>query len=173
MAGNLYDKAQSQKGLLQKIGSYIPGFGGYMDRETRRDADKMERDFVAEKLANQKNAVKRTVDDLMSAGNYDGLAQYEKLMNKLDKVSQKIRNASQGYTGMFDSVKIDDAALERIYTYDLGLVEAAKEVELAATELQGLSSDAQKASAKAKQLSDLVDRIDDYFNKRAEAIAKG
>ncbi len=173
MAGNLYDKAQGQKGLLQRIGSYIPGFGGYMDRETRRDADKMERDFVADKLSNQKNAVKRTVDDLMSSGNYDGLAQYEKLMNKLDKVSQKIKNASQGYTGMFDSVKIDDAALERIYTYDLGLVEAAKEVELAATELQGLSSDAQKASAKAKQLSDLVDRIDDYFNKRAEAIAKG
>jgi len=172
MAGNLSDKAQGQKGLLQKIGSYIPGFGGYMDRETRRDADKMERDFVAEKLSNQKNAIKRTVDDLTSSGNYDGLAQYEKLMNKLDKVSQKIRNASQGYTGMFDTVKIDDATLERIYGYDLGLVEAAKEVELAATELQGLSSDAQKASAKARQLSDLVDHIDDYFNKRAETIAK-
>jgi hypothetical protein len=172
MAGNLYDKAQGQKGLLQRIGSHIPGFAGYMDRETRRDADKMERDFVAEKLSSQKNAIKRTVDDLMTAGNYDGLAQYEKLMNKLDKVSQKIKNASAGYSGLFDSVKIDDAALERIYQYDLGLVEAAKEVELAATELQGLSSDGQKASAKARQLSDLVDRIDDYFNKRSETIAK-
>ena len=172
MAGNLYDKAQGQKGLLQKIGSYIPGFGGYMDKETRREADKIERDFIADKLSNQKNGIKRTVDDLMSNGNYDGLAQYEKLMNKLDKVSQKIKNASQGYTGMFDSIKIDEAGLERIYQYDLGLVEATKEVELAATELSGLGSDAAKASAKARQLSDLVDRIDDYFNKRAEAIAK-
>lgn len=172
MAGNLYDKAKDQQGLLQRIGNYIPGFGGYMNRETRRDADKMERDFVADKLSGQKNGIKRTVDELMSAGNYDGLAQYEKLMNKLDKVAAKIRTATQGYTGLFDTVKIDDAALERIYTYDLGLVEAAKEVELATNELQGLGSDASKASAKARQLSDLVDRIDDYFNKRAEAIAK-
>lgn len=171
MAG-LYDKAQGQRSLLQRIGNYIPGFGGYMDRETRRDADKMERDFVAEKLANQKTAVKRVVDDLMTNGVYDGLAQYEKLMNKLDKVAAKIKNASQGYTGLFDSIKIDDAALERIYQYDLGLVEAAKEVELAASELQGLASDAAKAGAKARQLSDLVDRIEDYFNKRAEAITK-
>lgn len=173
MAGNLYDKAQGQKSLLQRIGSYIPGFGGYMDRETRRDADRLEREFVATKLASQKTAVKRTVDDLMSNGVYDGLVQYEKLMNKLDKVAARIKNANQGYTGAFDSIKVDDAALERIYQYDLGLVEAAKEVELAASELVGLTSDAGKASAKAKQLSDLVDRIEDYFNKRAEAIAKG
>jgi hypothetical protein len=172
MAGNLYDKAMGQQGLMQKIGSYIPGFGGYMNRETRREADKLERDFVADKLSNQKNGIKRTVDDLMSNGNYDGLAQYEKLMNKLDKVAAKIKSATQGYTGMFDTIKIDDAALERIYQYDLGLVEAAKEVELATNELQGLASDPAKASAKARQLSDLVDRIEDYFNKRAEAITK-
>ena len=173
MAGDLYDKAVDQRSLLQRIGNYIPGFGGYMDRETRRDADKMEREFVATKLANQKGAVKRVVDDLMANGNYDGLAQYEKILNKLDKVAAKIKNASQGYTGLFDSVKIDDAALQRILQYDLGLVEAAKEVELAATELSGLGSDGAKASAKARQLSDLVDRIEDYFNKRAEVIAKG
>jgi hypothetical protein len=172
MAGNLYDKAMSQQGFLQKIGSYIPGFGGYMNKETRREADKMERDFVADKLSMQKNGIKRAVDDLMSNGNYDGLAQYEKLMNKLDKVAAKIKSAAQGYTGLFDTIKMDDAALARIYQYDLGLVEAAREVELATNELQGLASDPTKASAKARQLSDLVDRIDDYFNKRAEAIAK-
>jgi len=172
MAGNLYDKAKDQRGILQRIGNYIPGFGGYMDRETRRDADKLQREFVSGKLAAQKTAVKRAVEDLMSNGTYDNLAQYEKLMNKLDKMAAKIGNASQGYTGMFDSIKIDEAGLERIYQYDLGLVEAAKEVELAATELAGLGGEADKASAKARQMSDLLDRIEDYFNKRAEAIAR-
>ena len=54
----------------------------------------------------QKNAVKRTVDELMSNGSYDGLAAYEKIMNKLDKVAQRIKNATQGYSGMFDTMPL-------------------------------------------------------------------
>src|SRR5438128_1418437 len=111
MPGNLYDKAKDQRSLLQRIGSIIPGFGGYMDRETRRDADRMEREFVADKLFAQKSAVKRVVDELMSNGVYDGLAQYDKVLNKIDKVAQKIKNAAQGYTGLWDSIKIGEAEL--------------------------------------------------------------
>src|SRR6185295_8606716 len=103
---------------------------------------------------------------------YDGLAAYDKLMNKLDKVGQRIKFATQGYSNMFDSMKFDAAALEQLYGYDLGLVENAKKLKTLAAELQSLASDAAKASAKAKQLSDLVDRIDDYFSKRAEYLAR-
>jgi hypothetical protein len=172
MAGNLYDKANDQRGLLQRIASHIPGFGGYQDREMRRDADRLEREFVGEKVLSQKNAVKRTVDELMSNGNYDGLAAYEKIMNKLDKVGQRIKNASQGYSGMFDTIKFDEKALEALYGYDLGLVEGVKELEGLGTELQASASDAAKASAKAKQFSDLVDKIDDYFSRRAEYLTR-
>lgn len=170
MAGNLYDRAKGQQGFIEKIGSYIPGFGGYMDKETRRDADRMEREFVATKLLNQKNAVKRAVDDLMQNGVYEGLAVFDKLLSKIDKVANKIKNASQGYSGLFDTIKIGEAELEKLYQYDLGLVEAAKEVELAATQLGG---DATTAQAKARQMGDLLDRIDDYFSKRAEIMTRG
>jgi hypothetical protein len=170
---NLNDRARDQRGWLERLGAHLPGFAGYQDKETRRDVDRMERTFVADKLFAQKNAVKRAVDDLMQNGIYDGLAIYEKLTNKLDKVAQKIAAAPQGYTGLFDSIKIGEAELEKLYQYDLGLVEAAKEVELAATELQGAAGDAPKALAKARQLSDLVDRVEDYFSKRAELIARG
>src|SRR5579883_73876 len=173
MAGNLYDKAMSQQTLLQKIGSYIPGWGGYQNKETRRDADQMQREFIATRLSGLKMTVKRTVEDLMSGGNYDGLQQYEKLLNKLDKVSNKIKNAAQGYAGMWDSIKIDDAALQKLYQYDLVMVEAAKEVELRTNELRSLSSDPQKAADKAREVAGLVDRVDDYFNERAEVIAQG
>ena len=168
--GSLYDKAKGSENWLQKIGSYIPGFGGYQDRETRRDADRMEREFVVTKLLNQKNAVKRAVDDLMSNGVYEGLAIFDKLLQKIDKVANKIKSAGQGYTGLFDTIKIGDAELEKIYQYDLGLVEAAKEVELAATQLGG---DATTAQAKARQMGDLLDKIDDYFSKRTEIITRG
>jgi hypothetical protein len=47
---------------------------------------------------------------------------------------------------------------------------AAKEVELAATEL---GSDAGVAQQKARAMGDLLDKIDDYFSKRAEILARG
>jgi hypothetical protein len=170
MAGNLYDRAKGSQNWLEKIGSHIPGFGGYMDRETRRDADRMEREFVVTKLLNQKNAVKRAVDDLMANGVYEGLAVFDKLLSKIDKVANKIKSGAQGYSGLFDTIKIGEAELDKLYQYDLGLVEAAKEVELAATQL---GSDAPTAQAKARQMGDLLDKIDDYFSKRAEILARG
>jgi len=68
---------------------------------------------------------------------------------------------------------ICDAALQKLYQYDLVMVEAAKEVELRTNELRSLSSDPQKAGDKAREVASLVDRFDDYFNERSEVMAQG
>jgi hypothetical protein len=43
---DLYDQIASQRGSLEKLAARLPGFGGYIERATRRQADRMLRDYM-------------------------------------------------------------------------------------------------------------------------------
>ncbi|MEM2373418.1 MAG: hypothetical protein QXI11_03150, partial [Thermoproteota archaeon] len=55
-------KYEEERGLSEKIASYIPGYRGYKQKEVRREADKLLRGFMVRKLeatrSNLKNVVK-------------------------------------------------------------------------------------------------------------------
>src|SRR6185503_3500482 len=97
---NLHQRAVSQRNILERIAARIPGFAGYQERETRRDVDKVQRDFCADKLSGQKTAIKRVLEELISDGDIDGIAPFEKLMSRIDRVAAQIRTADRGYSGM-------------------------------------------------------------------------
>src|SRR5436190_18970416 len=48
-----FQKVTSQQDPFKKLASYIPGFGGYVERQNRRDADKLLRDTVARRFDEQ------------------------------------------------------------------------------------------------------------------------
>lgn len=166
-----FDRAVGQRNVMQELLTHIPGFKGYMDRETRRDVDKMARDYAAEKLFKQKTPVKRVLDELISGGDIDGITPFEKLLNRLDRVAQKIQNADRGYSGLFDTVKIDEETLKLVHEHDLSLAEAVTEVEHRVSELD--PSDKDMLIRKVKETAELLDRVDTYFSKREDLLRKG
>lgn len=168
---DLHERAVNQRGFIERIAAKIPGFAGYMERETRRDVDKVQRDFCANKLFDQKTTIKRVLDELISGGDLDGIAPFEKLMNRIDRVAQKIRNAPRGYSGLFDTVKVDEDVLLKVYEYDLSLAEAVDEVAHKVSEMD--PDDKAKLLKKVKEAVDLIDRVDDYFARREEILRKG
>lgn len=168
---NLHERAVSQRNIVERIASAIPGFAGYLERETRRDVDKLQRDFCADKLFAQKTPVKRVLEELIAGGEIDGIAPFEKLMNRIDRVAQRIKNADRGYSGMFATVKVDEDDLMRIYEYDLSLAEAVTEVAHKIAEMD--ADDRAKLMGKVKETIELVDRVDSFFAKREEILRKG
>ena len=171
--GNLEDRVDNQRGYLRRIAGLIPGFSGYSDREKRREADKLEREFLAQKIVAQKNGVRRLMDDFTAAGKIEGISNFDKILNKIDKLAARIRNASYGWSGLFDAIEIRSAELEKLYQYDLGLVEGVQELATAIAEMQKLASDPPAAQAKARDVGELVDRMDDYFSRRTELVTRG
>lgn len=168
---NLHERAVSQRNIVERIAAYIPGFSGYLEKETRRDVDKVQRDFCADKLMGQKTAVKRVLDDLISGGEIDGIAPFEKLMNRIDRVGQKIKNAPRGYSGLFDTIKVGEDVLLQVYEHDLSLAEAVTEVAHKITEMT--AGDRAKLMAKVAETIELVDRVDAFFARREELLRKG
>ncbi|MBI3931859.1 MAG: hypothetical protein HY317_00460 [Acidobacteria bacterium] len=124
----ILDKARASQNVLERLGSKIPLFKGYLDRDLRRDADKLQREYVAARL----EECKKALDDWSAAatrtGGLDALNDVETARKRLDKVINRVRYADRGYSGFFDVVKVDEAVLARVYEFDLSLVQDAEQV---------------------------------------------
>lgn len=128
----ILDKARAGQGFLEQIANAIPGFQGYREKELRRDADRIEREHLANRLEDVKKTLNTLASDATRSGSLDGLNDIEAARKRLDKVAARIRYADRGYGGFFDAVKIDEAVLERVYQFDLGLVADVEAVRRAA-----------------------------------------
>ncbi len=47
---DMYQNVSGQVDPFKKLVSFIPGFSGYVERQNRRDADKLVRDTVARRF---------------------------------------------------------------------------------------------------------------------------
>jgi hypothetical protein len=123
------DMYQSEKNLLEKLADAIPGLKGYREKEARRDTDKRFREYLAGRIDRVKNGLEEIKRKELSEGRLDGLDDWDRLGQKLAKVSNSIRFASYGYSGFFDQVKIEEGELDRIYQHDLSLISEVEALE--------------------------------------------
>jgi len=112
--------------LLEKIMLAVPGFSGYKEREQRREADKIIRNFLYSKLQEARNGLQDIYQVLGENRVPDALHPIDRLMAVFDRVSERVNHASYGYAGFFDSIKIDEDELDRMVSFDTQLVDGAK-----------------------------------------------
>jgi hypothetical protein len=91
-------------------------------------------------------------------------------LKKLDKIENRVRFASYGYAGFFDQVKIEQAELDLIYSFDLSLVEKAEAIEAAAAVLKSQGSTADGLKESGAKLTAAIDDFDHAFDYRYKAI---
>ena len=128
----ILDKARAGQNFLEKIMNAIPGFKGYREKELRRDADRLQREHLAQRLDANKRALNEAANAATRSGSLDVINDIETARKRLDKVANRIRYADRGYGGFFDTVKVDEAMLERVYQFDLRLLEGVETVAAAA-----------------------------------------
>ena len=120
---NGYEKAQESRNILERLAAKIPGFKGFVERETRREVDALARQAMAGKLADIRQALLERAE----TGGLDGVQGMGEVEKALDGLAQEIRYADYGYTGFFDVAKVLDPQLEQVYAFDLdfcGQIEA-------------------------------------------------
>ena len=145
--GDGYEAAQEQRNWLERLGARIPGFKGYQDRELRRDVDRMQREHISRELGVLKGSVRTRARDYTDAGQIGALHLFDRLDRKLDGLSQSIRFADYGASGLFDVVKILEDELEKLYEFDLTFLDdiAALKGDISSIPSPGGGGDVQKA----------------------------
>ncbi len=117
-----FEDAKARRNWLEELGAKIPGFQGFLDRELRRDVDKLQREHLAQELGRLKVASRGKARAYTDEGQIGALHLFERLDRQLDGLSQAIRFSDYGASGLFDVVKIYEPELEKLYEFDLSLL---------------------------------------------------
>jgi len=160
-----FENARDSRNWLEKLGEKIPGFKGYLDRELRREVDKMQRDFLASEVDRARQGVQAKIRGWSRKGSLDHLDIASTTEKLLDRLANRIRHADYGSSGFFDAVKIGEAELQELYRFDLELSLA---VEALAGQIDALPDTTDEASLFA--LLDGVEKADRFFDERSTTI---
>lgn len=128
---DLTGQIKEQRGGFAKILSKIPGFKGYMEKETRRDADKIVRDMVAAKFTDQLDRLSELQVDMLSTGGFEYVDDVEQSAVKLRTFIDRVKTAPRGYAGLFDAVQVKEGELDQLYNFDYQLLNEADGLALA------------------------------------------
>ncbi len=158
-----------QRNWLERLTERIPGYGGYLDRDRRRDIDKMHREHVANRLRALKNPLTDITRELTD-GRLMEVGVIDRVMKKLDRIENRVRFASYGYSGFFDTVKIGEPQLEAIYRFDLDLVEKVDALENKVRALASHSSSGEGLKPAAGEIERALDEMNQKFDERYNAI---
>ncbi len=159
-----------QRNWLQRLGDKIPGYTGYVAKERRRDIDKLHREHLADRLRAAKQPVNDAVRELSSSGRLFEVGPLDRALKKIDQIENRVRFASYGYAGFFDVQKIEETQLERIYRFDLALVEKVEALERVAGELGGRAATGDGLKQAASELERAADDLNRTFDERYRAI---
>ena len=134
--GDIYEKVKDSRTALEKLSDFIPGWGGYQERQTRRKADQLLRQMLAEKLAGQRRQLDAAQKDLISHSRIDLVDDVGSAVTQLQTFTDRVRLASYGYSGMFDAAKVNEAELEQMYNFDLALFQYVERLDAATSRLR-------------------------------------
>ena len=167
---DFFQKVTSQQDPFKRLASIIPGFNGYIERQSRRDADKILRDTVARRFEEQYQRASQLQTDLISAGKIEFVDDMEKAVIKLRTFIDKISTAPRGYAGLFDAVKINEKELESIYQFDAAFFDLAEQVGRALDNVEASLGDDAALPAAIRNITSLARLAVETYNKRSEAV---
>ena len=159
-----------QRNWLERLGDKIPGYGGYAARERRRDIDKLHREHLADRLRAAKQPLSDAMRELTSTGRLMEIGPLDRVQKKIDHAENRVRFASYGYSGFFDVVKVQEAQLDRLYQFDLALVEKVEAIEQQGRELGARAATTDGLKQAASDLERTVDDLNRAFDERHRAI---
>jgi len=167
---DLFDKLQDSRSLLEKIGGMIPGFGGYLERERRREADKMLRDTMVNRYGEQLSRVSNIQTQLVAS--VTGIEHVDDLQDaatRLQRFIDMVKTAAYGYSGFFDAVKVNEAELAKLYAFDAALLENVTKISAAVDTIEA-SVGGEGLPAAIRNLVALVAECNTTFERRKEVL---
>lgn len=155
---------------VRKLLAYIPGFGGYIERENRRAADKLLRESVSRRFDELYKRLSALQSEVISNGGIEYIDEMEKAALQLRTFADKIRTATYGYSGFFDAVKINEDELNKLYQFDTAFFESADGISAALDTLEGSLGNPEALPATIRNLTSLARDAARAFEHRYDQI---
>jgi hypothetical protein len=169
---DIRDRVEEDRGILKKIQTYIPGFRGYRRREDIRDADRMLRAQLADKLGIQRRGLEECRAILAQNIAPKELELVGGLISQFKKVEGQVAHAETGYSGIAADIQIKEEELDRLYEFDASMLDHVASIAMSVDSLKGSLMAADEANT-FKELMNIKARItafEDTFKRRIRVI---
>lgn len=160
------DKVKSDQGILSKIQNFFTL--GYGTKEDLRELDAKQRDLYYMDLKDMRHVWEDLYLEAMDAGQAQS-RDYKKVIQVMDRVTEKVRHADYGYAGLLDRKgHIRENELARVFDYDRDLgkeLEALKEaVNKTSSEIE--AENWETVPEEVKTVKKLLLAFEDKWNER-------
>ncbi len=125
---DLYSRIVQDHGKVENLIARIPGFSGYLEMNARRQADRMIREHVADKLKEQLARLAQIENTLLDAGGMSYMTKTRSAKTKFQTLIDRISTSSPGYSGFFDAIKIGPDDLQVVYAFDEAMLDYAVKI---------------------------------------------
>lgn len=160
---NLKAKIQANRDFIDRITVQLPGFKGYVEKSENYDADRIVREFIADKVLSAKKSLNILAGDLIKSGDIATIQEIDSIQNLLEGLLKKVQYADYGTSGAFSKIKITEEDQNRLLEYDWRLISAFDEINGITSKLQTLQGDPfiQELKNMKQKIRDFNKNIDD------------
>jgi hypothetical protein len=155
---------------LERLVRIIPGIGGYQDRETSRDTDKLVRLKLSSEIEGLKLEIEKEKRLGMDRNDLSLLPALDTLASKLDKTANLIKYAERGYSGIFDIHKIGQDKLDKLYSFDLALFDGIETLKTVSQGLHDASFEPSAAKEQVRKLDEAIEGFEKKFSTRRDLL---
>lgn len=172
MKDSLFGKVHGDMDVFKKLLDKIPGFKGYVERQARRDSDKLLRDMVFKRFRELEGRVSEVQREFIGHGELMYIDDLEAAAVRLRTFADRVRTAPRGYSSLFEAVKIGEDELQKLYEYDAALFDMADTVSRAIDNVQA-SVGTDGLNAALRNLESTARQCIEAYDRREEVIAGG
>lgn len=167
---DLYDKIESMQGGLEDLARKIPGFKGYLEKEDRREADKLLREQIVRVFEGLETQLNQHAKRLVDAGGLAHMERVQSVNSKFRTFIDRVESAPRGYAGLFDAIKVKEAELARLYAFDNALLDFEGRFETAIEQFGAAIDAGEGIEAAVAALDDLMLEANETFKERVDVL---
>lgn len=165
------EKVDDERTLTQKIMKLIPGWRGYRIKEERRNADRILRDQIVNRLRESTDKIQDIRSAVVENDIEEAYRMVDSVMSRTEKLISQIEHADYGYRPFFDAIKIKEDDLENMLRYDSWFVENVQTFDQRCDDVLTLiEDDADEAIGHIKDLRKMVSKMNLQWKEREQVI---
>lgn len=169
---DMRDSVQESLSGFERLVRKIPGYRGYAERESAREADKLLRDSITAGLLAEADRLTDGQRLLLDSGGLRYLDDVEGAVRRLQTLANTVRTGAYGYAGLFDAIKVQKEELAALYEQDARLLESIPSLTAAVDAVLAAIGDNEKLPPAIASVNSVVATLQSVWSARRDALLR-
>ncbi len=167
----ILERVKANRPALERWLRFLPGYAGYKEKEQRRDADRILRETIRQRLRELADRL-LVLQRELAERELSRVDEIDRMVRRIQTLADQVGVARYGYAGFFDAVRIGEAELEALYRFDADLLQKIEELQGSIDVLAQAIRGGGDLPAALRPLEDQLQELRVVWERRSEIILR-